>query len=163
MVWTNHSFLYHFVTFNNLLFMGALLKDQGNWHVFKVSATLNSSSITYISCNHLPTHPKNEIKRGGVILHYYIHLSCLWILSRWYFLNHSMFWNQTWYSDALSWDCMSCRKTGLVFSRSRSQWRLMWSKYDCFYYIFWTIDLLATKLGLVIHHHKPECCERKLA
>ena len=25
------------------------------------------------------------------------------------------------------------------------------------YYSFWTVDSLATKLGLMIHHHKPEC------
>ena len=33
-------------------------------------------------------------------------------------------------------------------------------KYDSFYCIFWTADSLATRLGPMIHHHKPECCNR---
>ena len=44
----------------------------------------------------------------------------------------------------------------LLSFRSRSQQGLIWSKYDSFYYIFWSVDSLATKLGLIIHHHKPE-------
>ena len=44
----------------------------------------------------------------------------------------------------------------LVFSRSRSQQRLVWSKYDSFYNILWTSDPFATKLCLVVHYHKPE-------
>ena len=47
-------------------------------------------------------------------------------------------------------------------SRSRSQQVLIWSKYYSFCYIFWTVDSLATKLGLMIHHHKPECPVKKL-
>ena len=34
-------------------------------------------------------------------------------------------------------------------------------KYDSFYCIFWTDDSLATKLGLVVRHHKPECFVEK--
>ena len=34
-------------------------------------------------------------------------------------------------------------------------------KYYSFYYIFLTVDSLATKLGLMIHHHKPECLVKK--
>ena len=49
----------------------------------------------------------------------------------------------------------------LLSSRSRSQWGLIWSKYDSSYYIFWTVDSLATRLGLMIHHHKPECPVKK--
>ena len=30
-----------------------------------------------------------------------------------------------------------------------------------FYNIFWTVDWLVTKLGLMIHHHKPECPVKK--
>ena len=44
----------------------------------------------------------------------------------------------------------------LLSSMSRSQWWLIWFKYDSFYYIFWTVDSLATKLGLMIHHRMPE-------
>ena len=46
--------------------------------------------------------------------------------------------------------------------RSRSQWGLIWSKYDSFYNIFWTVDSLATKLCLMIHHHKPEYPMKKI-
>ena len=71
-----------------------------------------------------------------------------------------------WYGDAPSWVRVSCRCFFLFFllllfllqsSRSRSQRGLMWSKYDSFYHIFLSVDSLATKLGLMIHHHKPEC------
>ena len=34
---------------------------------------------------------------------------------------------------------------------------LIWSKYDNVYCIFWTADPFATKLGLIVHYHKPEC------
>ena len=50
----------------------------------------------------------------------------------------------------------------LLSSRSRSQWGLIWSKYDSFDFIFWTVDSLATEHGLVIHHHKPECPVKKV-
>ena len=30
-----------------------------------------------------------------------------------------------------------------------------------FFYVFWTADSLATKLGLMIHHHKPESPVKK--
>ena len=45
----------------------------------------------------------------------------------------------------------------VLFSKSSSQRGLTWAKYGSFYYIFWTVDSLAFKLGLMIHHHKPEC------
>ena len=34
---------------------------------------------------------------------------------------------------------------------------LIWPKYDFFYYNLWTAYSLANSLGLIIHHHKPEC------
>ena len=43
----------------------------------------------------------------------------------------------------------------LLSSRSRSQQGLIWSKYDSFCYIIWTINSLANKLSLTIHHQKP--------
>ena len=46
-------------------------------------------------------------------------------------------------------------------SRSRPQRGLIWSKCDSFYYIFRTVNSLATKLCLMIHHHKPECPVKK--
>ena len=47
----------------------------------------------------------------------------------------------------------------LLFARLRSLLllELIWSKYDHFYCIFWTADPFATKLGLIVHYHKPEC------
>ena len=53
-------------------------------------------------------------------------------------------------------ECRS-EKNCVLSSMSRSQQGLIWSKYDSFYYIIWTPDSLATKLGLMVHHHKPEC------
>ena len=46
-------------------------------------------------------------------------------LSSGYLLSHQTFCYQTWYSDTSSWIEVSCKKTGLVSSRSRSQ---------CYYY-----------------------------
>ena len=37
---------------------------------------------------------------------------------------------QTWYSDALSWAEVSCKKIGLLFSRSRSWQGLIWSDFN---------------------------------
>ena len=56
----------------------------------------------------------------------------------------------------------ACRKIGLLFSRLRSQQGLIWSKYDSFYYIVWTADSFATKLGLIVHYYTPECHIEKL-
>ena len=49
----------------------------------------------------------------------------------------------------------------LLSSRSRSQQRPIWSKYASFYHIFWTVDSLASKLGLIIHH-KSECPVKRI-
>ena len=82
-------------------------------------------------------------------------------LSGWYLLNCRTFCYQTWYCDASSW-AMSRKKIGFLFSRSSLQPGLMWSKYDSFYYIFWTADPFATKLGLMAHHHKLDCQVKRL-
>ena len=68
------------------------------------------------------------------------------------------FFYQIWYGDVVSWARVSCRNLLLLLllsSRSRSQQGLSWSKY--LFYIFWTVDSLSTELGLMMHHHKPEC------
>ena len=83
-------------------------------------------------------------------------------LSRWYLLNCRIFCYQTWYGDATSWAWMSCKKICLLSSSSRSQWELIRSKYDSFYYIFWPVDSLTTKLGLMVHYHKPECLVKRI-
>ena len=81
------------------------------------------------------------------------------------------FWsicNQSWFCGTSPWARVSCGNLLLLLllsstsSRSRSQRGFIWSKYDSFYYIFWTIDSLATKLDLMIHNHKPECLVKKL-
>ena len=53
-------------------------------------------------------------------------------------------------------------KNCLLSSRSRSQRELTLSKYysDC--YIFWTVNVLATKLGLMIGYYRPERLVEKL-
>ena len=82
--------------------------------------------------------------------------------SRWYLLNRPTFCYQAWYCDASSWAGVSCKKIRFLFSRSRSQQGLVWSKYDSFYYIFLIADPCATKLGFIVHYHKPECLTKKL-
>ena len=84
------------------------------------------------------------------------------MLFRWYLLNHRTFCFLTWYCGASLWVGESCKKIYLLFSRSRSLQKLIWSKYDNFYCIFWTADLFATKPGLIVHYHKPECFMEKL-
>ena len=83
-------------------------------------------------------------------------------LSRWYLLNHQTFCFQTWYCDASLWAGVSCNKIGSLFSRSKSQQGLIWSKYDNLDCIFWTADNFAAKLGLIVHCHEPECLMDKL-
>ena len=61
----------------------------------------------------------------------------------------------------MSWSVMQ-KKSRLLFSRSRSQQGLVWAKYDSFDCIFWIAEPFATKLGLIVHYHKPECLMKKL-
>ena len=53
-------------------------------------------------------------------------------------------------------ECHAVFLLSLLSSSSRSQQGFIRSKYDSFRYIFWTVNSLATKLGLMIHYHKPE-------
>ena len=70
-------------------------------------------------------------------------------------LNQQTFRCQTWYCDASSWAGVSC-----IWSRSHQGFT--WSKYDSFYYIFWTVDPFVTKLAFIVHYHKPVCLLMKL-
>ena len=79
-----------------------------------------------------------------------------------FMLNHQTFCFQTWYCDSSLWVRVSCKKIDLLFSRSRSLRELIWSRYDNFYCIFWTADAFATKHGLSVHCHKPQCFTEKL-
>ena len=60
------------------------------------------------------------------------------------------------------YESVSCKRIGLLFSRSRSQQGLIWSKYVSFNYSLWTADPFATKLGLIVHYYKSECLMNKL-
>ena len=83
-------------------------------------------------------------------------------LSGWYFLNHRTFCYQIFGLVMQHHEPESCRHFLLLLpSRSRSQQGLIWSDYDSFYYIIWTVDFLVTKLGLMIHHQKLECPMKK--
>ena len=82
-------------------------------------------------------------------------------LPRWYLLNCRTFCFRTWYGGAVLWARVSCGKKLFAFSRSRSLKGFIWSKHDSFYSLFWTVDSVATKLDLMIHHHKPECLIKK--
>ena len=57
---------------------------------------------------------------------------------------------------------MSCRKIGLLSSTTSPQQGLVLLKYYCLCHIFSTADPFATKLGLMVDHHKLQChVERK--
>ena len=81
-------------------------------------------------------------------------------VSRWYLLNRWTFYYKTWYGDASLWARLSFKKIGLLSARSRSQLRMIWSKYD--WYVVWTADPFVAKLGAIVHYHKPECFMEKL-
>ena len=55
-----------------------------------------------------------------------------------------------------------CHAEMFAIFKDKSQWGLLWSKYDSFYCIFWTFDSSATKLGLMMHHHKLECLVKNI-
>ena len=69
--------------------------------------------------------------------------------------------NLVWLCNFINQSVMQ-KKIGSVCSVSRSQWGLLDSKFENFYCIFWTADPVATKLGLIIPHHKPECPVEKM-
>ena len=64
-----------------------------------------------------------------------------------------------WWCSIMS-QCHAGKKL-LLFSRSRSQQGLIWSKYDSFYYICFTADPFSSKLGFMVYYHKPECLMEK--
>ena len=79
---------------------------------------------------------------------------------RWMFVRMMIvFWIAEWLVTNLGMvkQCVMWEKNCLQSSRSKSQQGLSWSNYDYFNCIIWTVDSLATKHGLMIHHHKPEC------
>ena len=83
-----------------------------------------------------------------------------------------MFWYQTWHGDAASWSRVSCGIFlwewngvgvgwgGCLEGQGHSEG--LYDQNMTFFYVFWTADSLATKLGLMIHHHKPECLVKEL-
>ena len=70
--------------------------------------------------------------------------------------------NLIWCFSIMSQSVMQKKKLFAVFKVKRSQWGLIWWKYDSFYCIFWTFDSSATKLGLMMHHHKLECLVKNI-
>ena len=54
-----------------------------------------------------------------------------------------------------------CREIGLLSSRSWSQRGVIWSKYDCFCYIFGTAGPFAIRLGFMVFYYKAECLVKK--
>ena len=79
-------------------------------------------------------------------------------LSGWSLLSHSTFRNETWYDVASSWPRVSCKKVGFQSSRSRSQCWLKKEEERRFFHISCTSEPFATKLDMVVHDHKLECC-----
>ena len=69
--------------------------------------------------------------------------------------------NLVWWCCRMS-QSVTQNKNCLLSSRSWSQRGLILSKHYSDYYIFWTADSLATRRGLMISHHRPECLVEKL-
>ena len=69
-----------------------------------------------------------------------------------YLLIHHTFCYQTWHDDASLWARVSYRKMASLPSRPRSEQGLIWSKQDCFYYIFLT-RLLFSRSRSVSYTH----------
>ena len=55
---------------------------------------------------------------------------------------------------------VSCRKIGLLLSRSQRRLKLSVNVYRDG--IFWTTEHFVTKLGTVMQYYEPECCAEKL-
>ena len=70
------------------------------------------------------------------------------------FLDSWSFCNRTWFDGVNS--IISLSVTGLLRSRSRSQWRLKMSMNLCPNDIFWTTERFITKLRMVIHNEALE-------
>ena len=51
-------------------------------------------------------------------------------------------------------------KKGLLCLRLRSQWNFKLSMNVCLDEIFWTAEPCITNLGMVMHHHEPECNDK---
>ena len=78
-------------------------------------------------------------------------------LSGWYFLNHSTFCYQVWYSDAAAWSrIMQKLFYCCCYLQGQGHREGSYDQNLTFCYINWTVDSLATKLGLMIHRQKPE-------
>lgn len=78
--------------------------------------------------------------------------SSMWALSRKCCLNHSAFYGRSWCRGTSSWVRVPFRKHGMLSSRV-----YIVSLYDCFYYTFWTKKYFATRLNLLVDHHKLKC------
>ena len=89
-------------------------------------------------------------------------LSICLALFKGYLLNCSPFCNKTWYGRTSSWVGMSCKiKWGAIFNVTVTVTACI-IKHDCFYYIFLTNDSFATKLNVIVDHHKPKCSAKIL-
>ena len=84
-------------------------------------------------------------------------LKCQWIFVRMisYEPQNILLPNMVWWCCRMS-QGVTRNKNCLLSSRSRSQRGLILSKHYSDYYIFWTADSLATKLGPMIGNHRPE-------
>ena len=69
---------------------------------------------------------------------------------------------QTWFDNTLSLVRVSYGEIGLLYSRSRSQQNFKMSLNVCPDNIFLTVAPLTTKLGVVMHHHEPDCLSKRL-
>ena len=75
-----------------------------------------------------------------------------------YFLNHVTFVSETDSSMGIIMN-RSVMQTGWVpiFKVEVTMWAQILKKQNCFFHISWTSEPVATKHGIVMHHHEPEC------
>ena len=83
-------------------------------------------------------------------------------LSLLYLLNCWSVCNQTWFDSTTSWAWVSCGKTGLLHSRSRSQGRFKMSVNVCPGDIFWITEHFVTKFGMVMQYHQKKKCHAEI-
>ena len=88
---------------------------------------------------------------------------CLWMFVRMIFSeSQNILWpNYVWWCSIMSQSVMQKFCCCCCCLQVKVTERAHMIIYDSFYYIFWTVDSLATKPGLIIHYHKPECPVKK--
>ena len=104
---------------------------------------------------------KNQFTVFNVKVTVRAYITKLWLFLL-YFLNCWSVYNQTWFDSTAIKARVSCGKNWTLHSRSRSDRRVNMSVNVCPDDIFCTTEHFATKLGMFMQYHEPECHAEKL-